>query len=1104
MCAFHLPNHFRGDTIPPMDVLRDLNPQQQQAVMAGSGPVLVLAGPGSGKTRVLTQRIAYLIGQMGVRPYHILAVTFTNKAAREMGDRVEAMLGERGRGLTLGTFHAACGRILRREADHLPFDSNYVIFDAEDQERVVKQVIKDLNLDDKLYAPHSIHATISRAKNELIFPDDFPVQTYRGEVVKRVYQRYQQTLLSSNALDFDDMLLWTAFLLEEKPVVRERYARRYEHVLVDEFQDTNMAQYVLLKHLSSFHQNIFVVGDPDQCFSAGTLIQTPQGQTPIENLQIGDLVIAASGRGSILAAKVNHIGKRHFDGSLVRVQTKSGATFRATPNHIVFARLGLQSGLHYVYLMYRKDKGYRVGVASHTRSDGVQSDMQMGLKVRSNQENADKVWVLGVCSTREEAYYWESWYAFKYGIPTTVFHVRGRRMRMTQDQIDRLFQEIDTTANAWRLFADLELDFCYPHYIPQGTSRNAVNLRYFGDGRRTAQSPWHAHRVDLWSSDVELAKKLRTMGYNPRIRSRNNWRVGLNRLHYDEIQQAAHKLSAATGGAEIVTGAFLTPRGASPLAPRFSLLPVSHLHITMIVAIEKEGAIIEDEIIEVSREDYHGDVYDFEVDNLHNYIAGGVVVHNSVYRWRGADYRNMRRFEQDFPDARVILLEQNYRSTQTILDTAMAVIDRNPQRMKKALFTGRGQGQKICLRELYDDREVASFVVESIADTIASDHAQPGDFAVMYRTNAQSRILEETFLAANLPYKLVGAQRFYGRREIKDILAYLRLTYNPKDEVSMLRVINAPRRGIGVKTIADLRTYAQSKNISPGEVLLELGVGAESGHWDSLPNRVRTTLFPFGKLLSGWCALREQLSPPELMDRIIEDVAYRSYIDEGGEEGAERWENVMEFRRLAADYRDSSLATFLEDVALVSDQDTIDAGANVPTLMTLHTAKGLEFPIVFIVGLNDGTLPHIRSFEDPEAMEEERRLLYVGITRAKDRLYLLHSLNRNNYGYSEPTKPSRYLGDIPMSLIDDGYPEGMPRYSRPSTFRPERWESPASTVRIVEQEYATGMRVNHPAWGEGMVLNSKIEDGEEIVDVFFEDVGLKRVVASLAGLTILS
>lgn len=718
-----------------MESLRELNPQQQQAVTAGTGAILVLAGPGSGKTRVLTQRIAYLIGYMGVRPYHILAVTFTNKAAREMDARIGSLLGDRSRGLTLGTFHAACGRILRREAQYLPFDQNYVIFDADDQIRVVKQVVKDLNLNDKLYRPQGIHGSISRAKNELLFPGDFPVQTYRDEVVKRVYERYQKVLLASNALDFDDMLLWTTYLLEQMPAVRERYARRYEHILVDEFQDTNMAQYTLLKHLASFHQNIFVVGDADQ----------------------------------------------------------------------------------------------------------------------------------------------------------------------------------------------------------------------------------------------------------------------------------------------------------------------------------------------------------------------------SIYRWRGADYRNVLRFEQDYPDSQVILLEQNYRSTQTILDTAMAVIDQNPKRTPKKLFTERGNGRKITLRELYDDREMAAFLVGQIVKDVAAQKNQPGDFAVMYRTNAQSRILEEAFLAASLPYKLVGAQRFYGRREVKDVIAYLRLVYNPRDEISLMRVINTPRRGIGDKSLTTLRTYAGQQNLSSGEVVLQLGMHPDSGHAEALPSRVATSLAGFGRLLSSWHVQKDEVSPMGLMDLILGDIDYRTYLEDGTEEGKERWENVIELRHLASEYETRSLEVFLENIALVSDQDTLDDNSNVPTLLTLHAAKGLEFPVVFIVGLNDGTLPHIRSFEDPEAMHEERRLLYVGITRAKDQLYLLYALNRFNYGYMESADPSRYLEDIPLELVS-GAPARQSA-ANDAISRPERWDAPEE-FEIIEQQYHPGMNVIHTAWGEGMVLNSKVEDNEEIVDIFFQDVGLKRVVASLAKLEI--
>ena len=721
-----------------MDLLAGLNTQQQQAVMVGLGPVLVMAGPGSGKTRVLTQRIAYLIGKMGVRPYNILAVTFTNKAAREMENRVINLLGEDARGVTLGTFHATCARILRREAEHLPFNSNFVIFDEDDQMGLVKRVIADLNLDEKQYRPLAILNSISNAKNELILPDEYPLQTYRDEVVKRVYIGYQQMLLTNNAVDFDDLLLYTAFLLDDNTGVRERYARRYEHVLVDEFQDTNLAQYVLLRRLSSFHNNIFAVGDADQ----------------------------------------------------------------------------------------------------------------------------------------------------------------------------------------------------------------------------------------------------------------------------------------------------------------------------------------------------------------------------SIYRWRGADYRNVLRFEQDFPEAQVILLEQNYRSTQQILDVAMAIIDPNPNRTPKRLFTERSEGLKVILHETYDDRQEASFVVDTIASLVGRKQITPGDVAVMYRTNAQSRLLEEAFLHAGLPYKLVGAQRFYGRREVKDIIAYMRLVHNPNDEPSLIRAINVPQRGIGDKTLQVLRTQAQKAGLNPGELLLQMGRDPEPFR-ASFPQRALTLLAGFGVLMTRWISIVTELSPLYIMDRIIDETDYHGYIDDGTDEGNERWENVMELRRLAAEYQDRTLSEFLEDIALVSDQDTLETSVNVPTLLTLHAAKGLEFPVVFIAGLNEGTLPHSRSFDDPEAMQEERRLLYVGITRAKDRLYLVYAQNRSAFGYQEPVDPSHFLSDIPEQLIDESSSMRTSSPSRLGSFDPKtiQWESRRNgAARVTSQRYQPGSHVQHPVWGDGMVLNSRIQDDDEIVDIFFENVGMKRVAASLANL----
>jgi DNA helicase II / ATP-dependent DNA helicase PcrA len=720
-----------------MDFLDKLNTQQHNAVTAGDGPVLVVAGPGSGKTRVLTQRIAYLIAVEGVRPWQILAVTFTNKAAKEMQTRVKSLLPDQAiEGIMLGTFHSICARVLRRESEVLPIGSNFVIFDTDDQERIVKTVLRELNINEKLYRPASVHASISRAKNELIGPDDFPTTTYRDEIVKRVYEEYQKRLVASNAVDFDDLLLYTARLLEDNPTVRDKYAQRFRHVLVDEFQDTNLAQYALVRELASFHKNIFVVGDPDQ----------------------------------------------------------------------------------------------------------------------------------------------------------------------------------------------------------------------------------------------------------------------------------------------------------------------------------------------------------------------------SIYAWRGADWRNVQRFEQDFPDSQVVLLEQNYRSRQNILDAAMGVIDRARNRKRKKLFTDRGVGEKIFFYEAPDDYAEASFVVDGIAQLVASRQFEPGDCAVMYRTNAMSRLIEEAFLQARLPYRLVGAQRFYGRREVKDVIAFLRLVHNPADEASLDRVINVPPRGIGDKTLITLHNVARQHSTQPGFVLLDLARGSDSRYWPSFTGRASISLADFGGMLATWCAAAPALTVPELFDRIITDLNYKEYIDDDSEEGLDRWENVEELKRLALEYSTRSLDEFLENVALVSDQDTIAEG-NVPTLLTLHAAKGLEFGAVFIIGLDDGILPHSRSFDEPEGMEEERRLFYVGITRAKDKLYLVRAIQRGGRGAAEETYPSRFLDDVPPDLLI-----GRTRTGRSIQGRvPEStWSNyaRAGAASVMESKFRAGTHVRHQIWGEGIVLDSRIQDDDEIVDVVFESVGIKRLSVSLANLTV--
>ncbi|OJX40666.1 MAG: hypothetical protein BGO78_06695 [Chloroflexi bacterium 44-23] len=776
-----------------MKSLSELNKQQYKAVTAESGATLVLAGPGSGKTRVLTHRIAYLVQEVGIPPYNILAVTFTNKAAREMKNRLEKMLGRKADGLWLGTFHSVCARILRREAQYLPVDNKFVIFDVDDQLTLLKNIIRGMNLDEKIFKPSAIQATISKAKNDIILPETYIIRSGRDSTIRDIYGSYEKALRLNNAVDFDDLLLMTVHLLSNYPEVRERYANRFEYVLVDEFQDTNQIQYKLVKLFASVHKCIFVVGDEDQ----------------------------------------------------------------------------------------------------------------------------------------------------------------------------------------------------------------------------------------------------------------------------------------------------------------------------------------------------------------------------SIYRWRGADYKNVLRFEQDYHSASKILLEENYRSTQIVLDVAKAVIDRNLHRTPKQLFTQRSSDELVHFYVAGDDREEAQYVINTILEQQRRG-VQAGSFAIMYRINAQSRLLEEAFLKAGLPYRLVGAQRFYGRREVKDIIAFLRLVHNPKDEVSLQRVINVPPRKIGDKTIDKLSEVARWRGESMGETLLALAANSENSElWLAL-ERSAKSLTGFAHLLAGWVSAAESASLPDLFDRIVLDLEYQQYLNEGSEEEViDRWANVQELRRIAFEYDDQGIAAFLESLALVSDQDTVPEKTEAPTLLTLHAAKGLEFDQVFIIGLDDGVLPHSRAFDDDEELAEERRLFYVGITRARNVLYLVHTERRNAYGTYENQLPSRFLQDIPIRLLSEDssfntfgrlnqYPRSSRRWSHEredysdlsprassgsggqartrvytwenaqasssrgrnsgsASILPQGSDAPKRDLKS-EAVYKAGMKVRHKSFGEGVILTVHLEgDGEETLEIFFVDIKeMKKLAASFAKLEVIS
>ncbi len=739
-----------------MDLLRDLNPAQLEAVQQTEGPLLILAGPGSGKTRVIAHRIAYLISEQGIHPYRIVAVTFTNKAAREMRERVARLAGDDAASAWLGTFHSICSRILRVDGGAIGIDRTFTIFDDDDQIALVKRVLEELAIDPRKFAPRAILSSISRGKSELATPAAYSasVRDYFGEIVARTYARYQELLEHANALDFDDMIMRTVLLFRQHDAVLEKYQQRFVHVLIDEFQDTNIAQYELARLLAGGYGNICVVGDPDQ----------------------------------------------------------------------------------------------------------------------------------------------------------------------------------------------------------------------------------------------------------------------------------------------------------------------------------------------------------------------------SIYSWRSADIRNILNFERDYPNASVIYLEQNYRSTQNILDSAHAVISANQQRKEKKLWTEQGEGEHIVVFEAYDDNEEADFVAAEVEELVKSERCRLGDIAVMYRTNAQSRPLEEAFVREQIRYRIVGGTRFYERKEVRDIIAYVRLIYNPYDIASFQRVVNVPSRGIGDKTLDELARWSQEMGV-PQYAALQLLAEDRQPKPHRLATRAVTVLLGFLELLNGLIDLSRQRTPAGLMQAVLDKIEYHRYLlDEFREEredgvtgGELRWENIQQLVTLAAQYDgmepDAALPQLLEDVALVSDVDEYEVQTDAVTLITLHAAKGLEFPTVFMVGMEEGVLPHIRSFDDPNQLEEERRLAYVGITRAKEKLYLVRAFRRFFMGSSLHHPASRFLRDLPEHLIDarrklgDEASELQARLPHLAGLRGRTGQRGTRRTLPAGAAFGAGDHVRHGRFGEGIVVSCTVTpDDQEVTVAFKGDAGVKKLLLSYAPL----
>ena len=1081
---------------PHEELLADLNPAQREAVLHVDGPLLVVAGAGSGKTRVLTHRVAHLIRAHGVKPNEILAITFTNKAATEMRERLERILGRTARAIWILTFHAACGRILRREAERLGYRSSFTIYDQADQVRVVKVCLEELGKDPKRFTPRGIHAQISNAKNQLISPEEYAsrVASFWDQTVAEVYELYQRRLHASNAVDFDDMLMLTVHVLERFPEALERWQGVFHHVLVDEYQDTNHAQYRLLQLLAAKHRNVFAVGDPDQCLATGSLVTMADGtRRPIEAIVEGDQVLSCFGSGRFGPAPVvaTHRSRRRAG---IAITTTSGRRLVSTPEHVHFGgfKPGLTPLLHMTYLMWKRGVGFRVGIS---RMYGNGRSVLPGPAFPMNQERADAVWVISTHPTEQSAREAEALLSLRHGLPTLPFVARpkasGTASSLVGDQaaLDRVFGGIDTQSSARALLAAEGLDFEAPHFSAATTTagsrtRRRLAVSLCGDRRGSAPQ----HRLALFGSDADGKAALEAAGLSVRPARAGSvgWRHESSFADFGHLVERIEDIEAVidvsvrfTARLGVRAERSEKDRNALPFTRASAIRPG-------MVVFGEDGSY--DVVESVERVALDAAVHDLDVERTHNFVANGIVTHNSIYAFRGADIRNILDFEKDFGGADTVALEQNYRSTNAILEAANAVIDNNRDRKPKRLWSELGDGDPVEVVEVEDEHAEARFVAAEIARLVESGYSA-AEMAVFYRTNAQSRVLEDVLVRQGVPYQVIGGPRFYERAEIKDAVAYLSLLNNPDDAVALMRIANRPRRGIGDTSIQRLVAHATALGIS----LWDATADPEAAGVATASSRA---IRSFRTIVESLMSAAQELEVDELVERVLaRSGTIEAYEAERTIEARGRIENLSELVGSAQEYRaraeEPSLSGFLEEVQLQSDQDTLGDDTAQVTLMTIHNAKGLEYRVVFLIGMEEGIFPHSRSIEDNE-VEEERRLAYVGMTRAMERLTLTHATARSLYGRREYNLASRFLDELPASVARE-------------RLRPASWSGYAQSPRQVTPRedravpaLSTGDSVRHGSLGEGVV--TRIEPDGVVTVRFAADGSERRLMLDYAPL----
>ncbi len=1098
------------------DYLARLNPEQREAVEAVDGPVLVLAGAGTGKTRVLTTRFAHILLQGKAAPGQVLAVTFTNKAAKEMRERVGHLLNRPAEGLWLGTFHALCARMLRRHAELVGLTSGFTILDSDDQLRLLKQVMEAAHIDPKRWAPQALMGMIQRWKDRGLTPDRVTAAEegdFAGGQSRNLYAAYQTRLKQLNTADFGDLLLHMTEILRTQPDILADYHRRFRYILVDEYQDTNLVQYLWLRLLAQGHKNICCVGDDDQCLAAGTPVTMADGsRRPIEAVQRGDDVLACYGSGEFRPARVTDTFARRSNRPLVRLRLADGRELVSTPEHVHFADalLGEKPAYYYTFLQRSGDE-YRIGTSqiySEEEPTLVNTGrVRAGFNLWFYNGWADAVWLIGGFKAEADALKHELLISQRYGVTPLPPAAYVNAKKTGYSPYPPIAPDGRDTANRGgtcegsgvaRLMAECSLDLSQPHYVSPGAlGKSRLDIALFAN--RNGKVP--SHRLYMSGEDAETLECLRAAGLDVSIGCFSldadvhmrfpGWRYDASISDLADAYAVRKKLEQRMP-LEVHQAANLLGRGRA-----LTLRPASQIRPGMVMAGAdgQHHAVVAMETVNEETT-----VHDLNVAGVHNFVANGIVTHNSIYSWRGAEVENILRFEKDFPGARIVKLERNYRSTDPILAAAAGLIANNEGRIGKTLRSGRNDahGEQVNVVSLWDSDEEARMVGDRI-EALRRDGHKLAECAILVRTSAQTRAFEERMITLGIPYRVIGGLRFYERAEIRDAIAYMRILHQPADDLAFERVVNVPRRGVGEVALRSMHVAAREQQIPLTLAAERLAVSG------ALKGRVGSGLREMFQSFARW---REALPRDGHVLTLATMLDESGYTDmwkaDKSPDAPGRLENLKELVRALADFE--TLAGFLDHVSLVMENEQ-NAEGDRASMMTLHAAKGLEFDTVFLPGWEEGLFPSQRTLDEggQKGLEEERRLAYVGLTRARKLAVVSHAANRRLYANWQSSIPSRFVDELPEAQVVRAGSAAMQRETRmmsaPSVFtngplaarRPQAiaaWEQPARPAR--EELFAVGTRVFHQKFGSGVVL--AVDDHKLTIE--FEHAGQKHLMDS--------